>query len=365
MIAATNTDTFKAHYVTLMTNLHRFENQINDKGGGIATYTSYSNDLGQQAVRINEEFRKIIDECSIQTLEKELLPLYTLVAISHLVFLDFIEYNHDNSKIHIDSNTFKHQLQPDIDQTLAKYRTHIKEIYAAQNTKLQNEMADILSHYGVWYRDNTPNRVQENLRALKDRRSQLEREFNVNIQNSHGFPVSMPDQLKTIANDIQKYEDLIEERKKYYEFTLGNQGFRMLVPFNGWNMKDGKLRYYDSDGHAVTGWRNDENKHRYYLDPKENGAVVTGWKSLKIKELIKNSLFQPGDLLMSAIQSAKYKPTSREEMDNVDVWFYFNKLQGEPGYIEGFLEGELIYNGTYKIGEKEYKFDKQGVCLNP
>jgi len=363
-ISATATDTFKAHYVTLLTNLQRFENQLNDKGGSIATYTSHSDDLGQQAVRINEDFRKIIGECSIQTLQTELLPLYTLVAMSHLVFLDFLAHNHDNSGLHIDSQTFKHQLQPDIDHTLSKYRIHIQDTYAVKNTELQNDMANILSYYGISYSDNTPKHVQENLSALKNRRNQLEREFNNTIQNSNGFPVSLPDKLKTIPEDIQKFEKLIDERQKYYEHTLGNPGFRMLVPFNSWQIKNGKWYYYDDAGHVVTGWKNEGTKYVYYLDPKESGAMVTGWKSFNVQELLIISRFSNGKLLIPISKILK-NTHSKGDMLHMDLWFYFNKPQGEPGHIEGFSEGASIYDGTHKISGKEYIFDKQGICLNP
>lgn len=47
---------------------------------------------------------------------------------------------------------------------------------------------------------------------------------------------------------------------------------------NGWNMVDGK-RYYVENGEVKTGWK-EYRGYRYYLDPKDNGAAVTGLQTI-------------------------------------------------------------------------------------
>ncbi|HHT7068165.1 hypothetical protein [Bacillus thuringiensis] len=320
----------------------------------------------QKTKLIRFQFIRQIGECSIRSLEVELLPLYTLVAMSHVVFLEFLRYNHDNSKIHINPDTFKHQVQPDIDGALTAYRTHVQITYATKNTQIQNNMIDIFSHHGytLYHYHVTPDQDQKNLNLLKDRKKQLEAEFNVQMRNSNGYPVYPSEELKRIPGDIKNFEELIAERQTYYERTLGNPGFRILVPFNGWHIKDGKWYYYDNDGHIVTGWKVDDNKHVYYLDPKNNGVIVTGWKNFTLRELIQIPRFNFSAISPSVVKIVKHT-NFKGDLHEIKIWFYFNKPKGEQGHIEGFAEGESIYNGTYKIGKIDYIFDHLGICQNP
>ena len=121
--------------------------------------------------------------------------------------------------------------------------------------------------------------------------------------------------------------------------------------WNGW-IADGDYWYYYDKGAKVTGWLRypSTSSNWYYLDPNNEGKMVTGW------------------LLIDGL------------------YYYFNPKDGASNHISGLAGGQMVRShwvagGTkwYYVKEsgvmaksesltingKLYNFDSNGVCLNP
>ena len=103
----------------------------------------------------------------------------------------------------------------------------------------------------------------------------------------------------------------------------------------GWIQVDGRYYYLHTDGRMVTGWQSD-GTNKYYMDVK-SGKMAVGWK----------------------------------QIDN--SWYYFNSsghmLSGwlnDSGkyYYLNPSDGKMVSNGSYRIDNVNYTFDRSGVCQN-
>ncbi len=103
----------------------------------------------------------------------------------------------------------------------------------------------------------------------------------------------------------------------------------------GWIQLDGRYYYLHTDGRMVTGWQSDGTNH-YYMDPS-SGKMAVGWKEI------------------------------------AKTWYYFSqsghmikgwlKVDGKYYYMDP-SSGKMYANGSYKIENVNYTFDKDGVCQN-
>ncbi|MEH7226713.1 hypothetical protein V7112_23190 [Bacillus sp. JJ1566] len=114
----------------------------------------------------------------------------------------------------------------------------------------------------------------------------------------------------------------------------GNQSaITLTIASEGWLKEDGKWFVYDHSGNKVTGWYDDGGKW-YYLDPKQDGAMKTGW------------------------------------LDN-GKWYYLNpsgemavglKTIGNKTYF--FTDSGAMYtNGWVEVGSNWYYFTNSGAAL--
>ena len=122
---------------------------------------------------------------------------------------------------------------------------------------------------------------------------------------------------------------------------------------NGWFKENGKWHYY-TDNVSVKGWQKIGSKW-YYFD--KSGEMQTGWQKISKKWYYFGK---------DGVMVTKWQKISKK-------WYYFGtdgvmvtKWQqiAKKWYYFG-TDGVMVANCSKKIGKKTYKFDKDGVCLNP
>ena len=123
---------------------------------------------------------------------------------------------------------------------------------------------------------------------------------------------------------------------------------------SGWQKDGGKWYYFNSSGVMVKGWQKISKKW-YYFD--KTGAMLTGWQKISKKWYY----FDKSGVMLTGWQKISKK------------WYYFDSSgvmttgwlkSGGKWYYFG-SDGAMLANCSKKIGKKTYKFDKNGVCLNP
>jgi glucan-binding repeat-containing protein len=134
---------------------------------------------------------------------------------------------------------------------------------------------------------------------------------------------------------------------------LNSSGTRTV----GWKKVDGKYYYFDSKGLAKKGWVKSSGKW-YYLDPKTYVMKTKAW----ITENKKKYYVNDSGVMVTGLQKISGE------------WYYFNssgvrarswvKLNGKWYYFRPST-GVMLRNFSGKIGNKVYKFNSKGVCLNP
>jgi len=116
--------------------------------------------------------------------------------------------------------------------------------------------------------------------------------------------------------------------KKWYYFDKSG------AMLSGWQKISKKWYYFDASGAMLSGWQKISKKW-YYFDA--SGAMLTGWQKISKKWYY----FGTDGVMVTKWQKISGK------------WYYFG------------TDGVMLANTSQKIGKKTYKFDKNGVCLNP
>jgi len=136
--------------------------------------------------------------------------------------------------------------------------------------------------------------------------------------------------------------------KKWYYFNADG------IMVTGWQKISKKWYYFNTDGIMLTGWQKISKKWYYF---NSSGAMLTGWQKISKKWYYFNS----SGAMLTGWQKIGGK------------WYYFEssgamktgwlKSGGKWYYLNS--SGVMLANCSQKIGNKTYKFDKNGVCLNP
>ncbi len=135
-----------------------------------------------------------------------------------------------------------------------------------------------------------------------------------------------------------------------YKYYFGTDG----VMVTGWqtikNSKGVEYRYcFNPNGTMRTGWqkmRNSKGDTAYFYFG-DNGYMRTGWQTIKNSKGVANKYYFGSDGLMRT------------------GWQKMHNEKGKTAYFYFGSDGVMVANKSLKIGKKTYKFDKNGICLNP
>ncbi len=127
----------------------------------------------------------------------------------------------------------------------------------------------------------------------------------------------------------------------------------------GWAKVHDTWYYFKESGLMNTGWRQ-INGDWYYMDGK--GAMQTGWQYLKNAD---------GSSSWYYLKDYGGMATGWRMIN--DKWYYFNS---DGKMLTGWAElpsgtyyltdnGDMLSNGNYTIGGKEYHFAESGALINP
>ncbi len=158
------------------------------------------------------------------------------------------------------------------------------------------------------------------------------------------------------------------DTKKYY-YYINN------VAVTGWKKISNKWYYFNSSGEMQTGWQKLGGKWYYFAS---SGAMQTGWTKLSGKWYYFNS---DGSMKTGWYQEGGkwYHFASGGEMQTgwqklSGKWYYFNGggdmktgwfKSGGKWYYFDTGSGYMLASCSRKIGNKTYRFDANGICLNP
>jgi len=132
--------------------------------------------------------------------------------------------------------------------------------------------------------------------------------------------------------------------------------------------------YLDKGGVCRTGWQKLGGKWYYF---NESGIMETGITTIEEKGgAQKVYFFDDNGVWISSksgwVSETRTRWASKGE-EQYKAWFYFVKGEGIKGWkgIKGKwyyfdeYDGEMFADGSFWIDDKQYNFDKNGVCLNP
>ena len=123
----------------------------------------------------------------------------------------------------------------------------------------------------------------------------------------------------------------------------------------GWQELDGAWYYFKSSGAMATGWQKIGSSWYYF---KSGGAMINpGWQKIGSSWYY----FKPSGAMATGWQKISNK------------WYYFTSSGAmKTGWMKSgskwyYFEssGAMLANCSRKIGSKTYRFDANGVCLNP
>jgi glucan-binding YG repeat protein len=235
--------------------------------------------------------------------------------------------------------------------------------------------------------------------------------------DSHSNTVKIYTQTNRSVGFLAKNQwVIINDKYKYYANEKG-------IVVTGWQTIDGETYYFNTDGKLVSGWKQINNKwyffrnnkvsdtkselyddrygemlkanlyqinkkwysfngngvmqygwkkfgKDYYYFDKTSGAALTGWQTLPINNTSTTKAiyyFEP---------SANWRPIMYTGLKTINgKKYYFGKtygkltygwqqIDGKWYYFDKANKGAAVVNTSKKIGNKTYKFNKNGVCTN-
>ena len=126
--------------------------------------------------------------------------------------------------------------------------------------------------------------------------------------------------------------------------------------------------YVKKGGIATTGWKKIDGKWYYFMSSKDDmlmPGMMCCFPSMEINGVIYVFSSDGSLVTKTGWVSVKYFSTT--------YWFYvkkggiattgWKKLSGKWYYFDDY--GPMLSNTSRNIGGKVYKFDKDGVCINP
>ncbi|MDA2654388.1 insecticidal delta-endotoxin Cry8Ea1 family protein [Bacillus cereus] len=346
-VKALNSSHLKAKYDVLMKELQRFEDGMNHQPGTPSFYDAGSIEQTNRmsAQLINSKFKDLIKACEIEILRTEELPIYTLVATAHLVFLQIIQHNWKSTKLQIDQHSYDLYYKDDIQKLPGEYLNHIMNTYKTKKDEYQKEMQDVVKGAPVSY---TSDDGKLNLKVMQDKYDELYKKFEADGRTA--IWSGQVDTMNKLRKAINDYITLMTKKNKYYYETAGNEAFQLLT-LGKWVQENGNWHFVDNAGLKKTGWLQ-LGDNRYYFSPTTR-QMVTGKFDIENKTYY----FKPntGEMETSWIQDG-------------DTKYYFSPADGTKNYAgTSFKKGEMMTGFVQLInkdGEDYYYFSPTNDATN-
>ncbi|MGX5634307.1 insecticidal delta-endotoxin Cry8Ea1 family protein [Bacillus thuringiensis] len=354
----------KAKYDALMADLHQFENGMNNKSGSSSFRMAGSIEESNRtaAMHINSKFKELIQQCKIEMLKNEELPMYTLVATAHLVFLQIIEKNQSNPRLQLDQQSYNTYYKEDIQNLPGEYANYVMKTYKTTIEDYKKQMQDIAKNAPEG--NYTSADEQQVLKMMQDK-------FNEKFKNfMHDGTASAISGQSDIMNKLQKaindYSTLMNKKNKYYQETAGSEAFQ-IVATGHWVQENNKWSFIDTKNEKKTDWLQLGEKW-YYLNPEKNDIKNSAGETFKPGEMVtgkfdikgKTYFFKPdtGEMATGwAKDGDKYYYLS--PADGTKNW---DAKQGRDAAHGGatFNKGEMMY-GWLDLEHYYYASPKDGA----
>ena len=272
---------------------------------------------------IEQSFERLLNHTSDDNHKVTNLPLYTKVALAHLMFLQSLNNKAIASKMKITDQSLQEFYTMDgINKLANDYVSHImKTYYDATATHI--EKIKKVPQF-TFNPDDGENQIKDLKNRLVSVTAKKDKRFDMYAQRGQSVPAH-DDVYAQYKSEIAILEDAIpayEFVSKLYTTTVGDPTIKELAK-GTWVQKNDKWHFIDKDGHDKTGWVYNNGK-RYYLSPAD------GTKNLE------KSTFAKGEMVTGTIE--------------VNGRTYFFKP--DTGEIIDYNSFENAVHGTYKIVSK-------------
>lgn len=227
-IADYDIETLEQKGKTLKDLMSRFDDLLNGKPVTFGEQGTVQETLRNKASNINDKFIEVINDCQKRSFKAEELPIYTLIATAHLLFLNMIEQNGQSSRIQMDDETYKGYVE-DFKRLPIEYANYIEATSKLGKQKFNKKMDDTINAakkqalVGIISSDENTN-----LENLEKTRKQCLDEAKLLQQMGDAYGAEKARQKAQKAYEYKKqYEDLIQKRGNYIKNTADNEAFKL------------------------------------------------------------------------------------------------------------------------------------------
>ncbi|WP_242228007.1 insecticidal delta-endotoxin Cry8Ea1 family protein [Bacillus cereus group sp. BfR-BA-01392] len=324
----------KSDYKTLLGLQQKFEKSMIEKNINKDTRRN-------DAINVDNKFESLINDCAKEPkLEEAELPLYTMIAAAHLVFLQSMQQEQIRLDANIDGGTFNSHFDT-FTEKAKKYRDHIKETYDKKYKHVIKEITNIGEKHRIKIDENNYTNILQH-----------------KIKDLHGYIRTLGDrsgawtrEVDQLQKDLDTCNDLSNDLRDFYNKTWGNKAFQLTAKLDVWIEESGRWFRYDGDGKMKTGWFK-SGDNWYYLSPEktdklEKGQMVTGW------------LEDDGNWYFLATNDQFFGPKGYM-VKNMKIWAIL-KRSVRIKVLSTKVGAELTRIGWFQNNGEWYYFEKNGT----
>ncbi|HHQ2899380.1 TPA: insecticidal delta-endotoxin Cry8Ea1 family protein [Bacillus cereus] len=269
-----------SEFKTLQDLQKKLDNAVNSENSQNSDENT-KNQRGAWANGIEQSFERLLDHTSDDKHKVTNLPLYTKVALAHLMFLQSLNNKAIASKMNITDQSLQEFYTMNGINTLANdYVSHImKTYYDATGTHIEkiekiNKVKEIAQF--TFNPDDAENQIKDLKNRLASVTAKKDKRFDMYAQRGQSVPAH-DDVYAQYKSDISILEDVIpayEFVAKLYTTTVGDPAIKELAK-GTWVQKNSKWHFVDKDGHDKIGLIYDGGKP-YYLSMADDTKNLAG-----------------------------------------------------------------------------------------
>lgn len=228
-IADYDIETLEQKGKTLKDLMSRFDDLLNGKPLTFEEQGTIQETLRIKASNINDKFIEVLNDCQKRSFKAEELPIYTLIATAHLLFLNMIEQNGQGSRIQMDDETYKGYVA-DFKRLPIEYANYIEATSQLGKQKFNKKMDDTMNAAKKQALVGTISSDENiNLENLEKTRKQCLDEAKLLQQMGDTYGAEKARQKAQKAYEYKKqYENLIQQRGNYIKNTADNEAFKLV-----------------------------------------------------------------------------------------------------------------------------------------